>query len=123
LCTNVALKDTKVIVDGKNFLYYIQEGIDGCYGGQYDRIASAIENFFDCFKENNIKPYVVFDGSVIAVDKKFETIIDRASKRVDKCCNLYKRKPQNDIVDPPFTLMLLVQKLEQLQIPFTVCDR
>lgn len=113
------LEDSEVILDGKAILYYFQEKIDSRYGAQYDYIARDAEHFFNCFKGQNIKLHVLFDGPNVIVKKKLETLLRRGQEKIERCDKLSKQIPQN--VDHPLSIRLLVQTMQGLQIPFTVC--
>lgn len=117
------LHNTRVIVDGCALIFYLHGSIDSRYGGQYDRFSSKIQHFFDCFKARKVETYVVLDGPTVAVDKKLDTLIKRASDNVQRCYKISRGDSAEGIVAPPLAKKAFVQKLRQMEISFAVCDR
>ncbi|KXJ27112.1 protein asteroid homolog 1 [Exaiptasia diaphana] len=117
------LRDTRVIIDGWCLIFYLHGSIDSRYGGQYDRFSNKIQHFFDCFRKKNVETYVVLDGPTVAVDKKLNTVIRRASDTVKRCYKISKGDSSDGLVVPPLAKKVFVEKLRQMRIPFAVCDR
>ena len=53
-----------MIVDGYSLCHelYLDSGADNVHGGDYVSFSKYIERFLNCLLQNEIKPYVVFDG-------------------------------------------------------------
>jgi hypothetical protein len=80
---NLDLHDTFVIIDGNavaSGLYRV--GVKGynCFGGDYDKYANYVSNFFDSLSKCNITPLIIFDGG--GEDKKFRTAYNRMKKKI-----------------------------------------
>lgn len=81
---NYALHDTYLVIDGNNIgcqLYNWHTNLTNCvFGGDYDRYARCVANFFDELLKCNITPLVIFDGG--CEDKKLKTIISRTKEKI-----------------------------------------
>lgn len=53
-------KKGKMIVDGNSICYFLHKDIPWALGGEYDKFASNVEDFFAMYFRN---PIVVFDGA------------------------------------------------------------
>lgn len=98
------LRDTYLVIDGDNIicqLYISWENGNCAFGGDYDKYAQSVADFFDELLMCNVTPLVVIDGSY--EKKKLKTILDRIKAKVrlaSKCC------PANPQRTKIFPLML-----------------
>ena len=98
------LHDTYLVIDGDNIicqLYISFENGNCAFGGDYDKYAQCVADFFDELLMCNVTPLVVIDGSY--EKKKLETILDRIKSKVrlaSQCC------PANQQRNNIFPLML-----------------
>ncbi|XP_076673898.1 protein asteroid-like [Andrena cerasifolii] len=98
------LRDTYLVIDGDNIicqLYISCENGNCAFGGDYDRYAQCVADFFDELLMCNVTPLVVIDGTY--EKKKLETILDRIKAKVrlaSQCC------PANQQRTKIFPLML-----------------
>ncbi|XP_076172624.1 inactive serine protease scarface isoform X4 [Ptiloglossa arizonensis] len=59
------LCDTYLVIDGCNIyrkIYDTSENMNCKFGGDYDKYAQCVSNFFDDLKKCNVTPLVLFDG-------------------------------------------------------------
>ncbi|KAL3858973.1 hypothetical protein ACJMK2_009218 [Sinanodonta woodiana] len=77
------LRDTRVVIDGKNFYFFLYDFFNiAChYGGDYNVFCKRVRQVFSHFRTCNISPYLVFDGGYEPSDRKLATVLARASKR------------------------------------------
>ncbi|CAN8005290.1 unnamed protein product, partial [Ixodes pacificus] len=78
------LHDTKLVIDGNNLIYmlYYSSHLECVYGGDYDRYAAAIRNYFGIFKTCNVEVILVFDGGHDVSDRKLKTCQRRLQDRL-----------------------------------------
>ncbi|XP_018577633.1 protein asteroid [Anoplophora glabripennis] len=77
------LHDTSIVIDGNAIacqLYKWHCKSNDCFGGDYDKYAALIENFFQMLSSCNIIPYVVFDGGYES--RKVATVISRMKNKI-----------------------------------------
>ncbi|XP_043575527.1 protein asteroid homolog 1-like isoform X1 [Chiloscyllium plagiosum] len=118
---NVKLQNTKIVIDGNNLFHrlYFDSGIDLKHGGEYDLFTDVICKFFEALSLCNIAPYVVFDGGCDCTDKKFETLKQRARKKIQNA-HIISRGGGGMLL-PLLNPEVFKQVLLQLQVPFVQC--
>ena len=90
------LRDTYLVIDGANIicqLYISCENGNCAFGGDYDKYAQCVADFFDELLMCNVTPLVVLDGSY--EKKKLNTILDRIKYKVrtaSQCCPANQRR-------------------------------
>lgn len=77
------LHNTYLVIDGNSIasqLYTHDAKGNSCFGGDYDKYACSVSNFFDELLKCNITPFVIIDGG--SEEKKLTTIYQRTKDRV-----------------------------------------
>lgn len=115
---------TKVVIDGNSlyhFLYY-KNKLDLLHGGDYDRYALKIREFFSLLHSCKIQPFVVLDGGNEPNNKKFQTVLSRIRKRLKMAIQLTKQQRDYCRVMPIMARDTFIAVLLEITIPFVVCD-
>lgn len=83
----IYLNDTKLIIDANNLMHYLfaKSGISSKYGGDYYDFKLAVDSYFTNLSKCNIKPMLIFDGSLKSDDSKLRTCIRRHAERLKHC--------------------------------------
>ncbi|XP_045111011.1 protein asteroid-like isoform X2 [Portunus trituberculatus] len=85
------LHQRKVVIDGNNLahiLYFECTGINAAFGGDYDKYASFIEEFFKGLQVCEIYPIVIMDGGQPLDNKKMNTVRERVTNQIQTCLNI-----------------------------------
>ncbi|XP_014468772.1 PREDICTED: protein asteroid-like [Dinoponera quadriceps] len=80
---NYELHDTYLVIDGNSIACQLYNWYANCncaFGGDYDKYAQCVLEFFDELSKCNVTPLVLFDGG--SEDKKLKTIITRAREKI-----------------------------------------
>ena len=86
---NYILHDTYLVIDGNSVasqLYSREAKGNCCFGGDYDKYAYCVSNFFDDLLKCKVTPLVIIDGG--SEDKKLSTIYKRTKDRIHTASNL-----------------------------------
>ncbi|XP_076654581.1 single-strand DNA endonuclease protein asteroid [Halictus rubicundus] len=81
--TYYELRDTYLVIDGNSVgchIYNLSTRSNCAFGGDYDKYAQRVSNFFDDLLKCNITPLVLLDGG--CENKKLKTVIQRAKEKV-----------------------------------------
>ncbi|KAJ8675826.1 hypothetical protein QAD02_011612 [Eretmocerus hayati] len=84
-----ALHNTYLVIDGNSIasqLYNNEAKCNSCFGGDYDKYAYCVANFFDDLLKCNVTPLIIIDGG--AEDKKLSTIYKRTKDRIVNASNM-----------------------------------
>ncbi|XP_019697277.1 protein asteroid isoform X1 [Harpegnathos saltator] len=79
---NYELHDTYLVIDGNSIACQLYNWYANCncaFGGDYDKYAQCVSEFFDELLKCNVTPLVLFDGG--SEDKKLKTIITRTREK------------------------------------------
>ena len=81
---DVELKNCLLLIDGYSFLHKIHSvyKINSTYGGNYDELATSLDEVFNIFKECKIVPIFLLDGARDEQEKKLKTTLNRANQRI-----------------------------------------
>ncbi|KYQ51809.1 Protein asteroid [Trachymyrmex zeteki] len=80
---NYALHDSYLVIDGNNVccqLYTWHARCNCAFGGDYDKYAQCVRDFFDQLLRCNVTPLVLIDGG--CEDKKLKTVISRTKQKI-----------------------------------------
>jgi hypothetical protein len=124
------LQQTDLVIDGQNILHYVFEieKLDFLHGGDYNRFADVIRNFFNDLKRCGVRPIVVMDGGHSMDDRKLKTRISRAEKRFDRLNSQYQRLKTEDFSDegqqtlPILGYSLYLNVLRDMDIEIIACQ-
>lgn len=115
------LKDTYLIIDGCNLVwqFYRMHMKNLCaFGGDYDVLHYELKTFFMNLAKCNVKPIVIFDGSL--EKRKLNTINKRCRVKVAEL-RKFSKSCWTGVFLPLFTSDVLVQVLEELNITKVRC--
>lgn len=90
---NYSLHNTYLVIDGNGVasqLYTREAKGNCCFGGDYDKYAYCVSNFFDELLKCNITPLIIIDGG--SEDKKLSTIYKRTKDRIRTAAVLTPQK-------------------------------
>lgn len=79
-----ALHDSYLVIDGNNICCQLYNWYAKCncaFGGDYDKFAQCVRDFFDKLLRCNVTPLVLIDGG--CEDKKLKTIISRTKQKIE----------------------------------------
>ncbi|XP_011701331.1 PREDICTED: protein asteroid homolog 1-like [Wasmannia auropunctata] len=79
-----ALHDSYLVIDGNSIccqLYTWYAKCNCAFGGDYDKYAQCVRDFFDKLLKCNVTPLVLIDGG--CEDKKLQTIISRTKQKIE----------------------------------------
>lgn len=117
------LHDCYLVIDGNNLasqLYKWHVKCYDCFGGDYDKYAKEVKNFFAVLNKCNVTPLVVFDGGY--ENKKMSTIFARMRNRIKSAGKLNSTTEGSITVFPLFIRDLFVEIVTKLRIKTTRCD-
>ncbi|XP_018344977.1 PREDICTED: protein asteroid-like isoform X3 [Trachymyrmex septentrionalis] len=83
-----ALHDTYLVIDGNSVccqLYIWYARCNCAFGGDYDKYAQYVKDFFDKLLRCNVTPLVLIDGG--CEDKKLKTVISRTKQKIEIASN------------------------------------
>ncbi|KAJ8971633.1 hypothetical protein NQ317_015909 [Molorchus minor] len=117
------LHDSKVVIDGNSIacqLYKYHCSSNDCFGGDYDKFAKVITNFFKILSECNVTPYVIFDGGYES--RKMKTVMSRMKNKI-KSAELLNSATEGSIsVFPLFLRETFLDITLKLNIKCVRCD-
>lgn len=117
------LHDTSIVIDGNAIacqLYKWHCKCNDCFGGDYDKYATVIENFFQILSSCNIIPYIVFDGGYES--RKVRTIISRMKSKIKSANQLNSVTEGSISVFPLFLRETFQDIVLKLNIKCVRCD-
>ena len=76
----------ELVIDGCSLYYEFLRGMNNEYGGDYMSLEREIDNFFKTLKKCEIKPFLVFDGTIDP--KKTDTLIARTHDKLETAVTL-----------------------------------
>ncbi|CAG9859644.1 unnamed protein product [Phyllotreta striolata] len=119
---NYQLHDTNLVIDGNSIACQLyrrhNKSLNDSFGGDYDRFAGIINNFFNTLQRCNITPLIVYDGGYET--KKVHTINSRMKNRIKAANQL---NPTNSFsVFPLFQRHVFEDVVEQRGIKSVRCD-
>ncbi|XP_058789477.1 protein asteroid-like [Phymastichus coffea] len=100
---NYNLHDTCLVIDGNSLasqLYTYEAKCNCCFGGDYDKYAYSVSNFFNDLLKCNITPLILIDGG--SEDKKLNTLYKRTKERINTAYNLIPYKQSRTQLFPLF---------------------
>ncbi|XP_039279004.1 protein asteroid-like [Nilaparvata lugens] len=118
------LHDTFVIIDGNSLScqLFTKYANSECFafGGDYDRFAQHVKDFFLMFSKCNVKSVVVFDGG--CEEKKLETILKRAKEKTVQLENILPASSLPSAVFPYLMRRVFREVLLEIGVPMVQCD-
>nr|XP_034181991.1 protein asteroid-like [Osmia lignaria] len=116
------LHDTYLVIDGDSICFQLYNSYANCnciFGGDYDKYAQCVSDFFDNLLKCNITPLVLFDGAY--ENRKMKTIIYRTRQRIrtaSSFCPLSQRRMK---FFPLFLTKVFKNVLKEKNIRYMQC--
>ncbi|KAL1494668.1 hypothetical protein ABEB36_010234 [Hypothenemus hampei] len=117
------LHDCNVVIDGNSLaatLYKWHCKSNDCFGGDYDKFAVVIENFFQMLWECNVFPYVILDGGY--EKRKLKTVIDRMQNKILAAEALHPMTKGSESSFPLFLREVFVDVVLKLNLKVARCE-
>lgn len=117
---NYKLHGCKVLLDGNSIAsnLYIWSNLESAFGGDYDKFAKYVKEFFKLFRKCDISPLVIFDGGY--EQRKLKTVYQRMR---DKFLSARNVQPFSGSVNFPLFMRIVFREvLTELNIPFCQSD-
>lgn len=114
-----------VIIDGNNLAFTIfhdGSGLNAAFGGDYDKYARFIEEFFKRLQECEVTCHVVMDGGQPLNNKKLRTVRQRIKDQTSSALRLNPRNQQSNKLFPPIGRQVFVNVLKKMNIPVIQAD-
>lgn len=117
-----SLHDTNLVIDGYSlcFQLYITARCLSAFGGDYDRFAAYVKNFLKSLKKCNVSCYVLFDGSLET--RKLKTAYSRIRSKIKQAAKVDAVTQSGLHIFPLLLSDVFKQILEEMNIPYTVCE-
>ncbi|XP_060596042.1 protein asteroid homolog 1-like [Ruditapes philippinarum] len=109
--SDYTLRDTKLIIDGSNLVYFLYQffEIPFKFGGDYDHFARECGDFFSSLKRLRVEPIVIFDGADDPTNIKFKTHLDRLEKQSRKVEMIFQQTRRTLDIGDTFILPVLAE--------------
>ncbi|RZF38886.1 hypothetical protein LSTR_LSTR015846 [Laodelphax striatellus] len=118
------LHDTFVIIDGNSLKcqLFILYGVKECiaFGGDYDRYAHHVKEFFQMLSKCNVKCVVIFDGGM--EEKKVKTILKRSNDKIAEIEQVTPASSSTPVVFPILLGKVFREVLSEIGVPMVQCD-
>lgn len=114
------LHNCTVLLDGNSVAsnLFIWSNIESAFGGDYDKFAKYIKEFFKVLKKCEVSPLVLFDGGY--EQRKLRTVYSRMK---DKLRSARDAQPLSGSLNFPLFMRIVFREvLSELNIPFAQCD-
>nr|XP_034188450.1 protein asteroid-like [Osmia lignaria] len=116
------LHDTYLVIDGNNIRCQLYNSYVKCncaFGGDYDKYAQCVSDFFDNLLKCNITPLVLFDGAY--ENKKMKTTISRIKQKIHRASSFCPRSQERMKFFPLFLTKVFKNVLEEKNIRNMQC--
>ncbi|GLG95731.1 Protein asteroid [Gryllus bimaculatus] len=113
------LKDCYLVIDGNSFacqLYSSSSTFNSAFGGDYNRFAASVIEFFDALKKCKVIPLVIFDGGYEI--RKLKTAFSRIRQKWFVARDVTPMSSCKNSVFPCFLKEVVKDVLRELQISF-----
>ncbi|KAG0717648.1 Protein asteroid [Chionoecetes opilio] len=113
------LQHRRVVIDGNNLahiLYYECTGINAAFGGDYDKYASFVEEFFKGLAACDVSPIVIMDGGQPLDNKKMNTVRDRITNQIQTCLHISPSSQHRMKVFPCMGRDVFVSTLRRMNV-------
>ncbi|KAG7160574.1 protein asteroid-like [Homarus americanus] len=113
------LHHCRIIIDGNNLahtLYYECTGINCVFGGDYDKYASYVEQFFQRLQSCAVDTIVIMDGGQPLDAKKMRTVRERIQNQIFMCISVEPSNQMNSKLFPCMGRQVFVTTLHKMGI-------
>ncbi|XP_075991932.1 protein asteroid-like [Anticarsia gemmatalis] len=116
------LHDSCLVIDGHSLCAQLYRLLNcfSAFGGDYDKFANYVRNFFKNLKKCNITPYVLFDGS--HEGKKLKTAYSRLKSKIIGVSKLDPVTQDSMKIFPLLLRDVFKEAVADMNVPFTVCE-
>ncbi|XP_066140800.1 protein asteroid-like [Euwallacea fornicatus] len=117
------LHDCNVVIDGNSLasnLYKWHCKSNDYFGGDYDKLAHVIQDFFAVLSQCNITPYVILDGGYER--RKLNTVLSRMKNKIYAAASLNPVSQSNNSVFPLFLREVFVDVVLNLGLKVARCE-
>ncbi|XP_066253927.1 protein asteroid-like [Euwallacea similis] len=117
------LHDCNVVIDGNSLasnLYKWHCKSNDCFGGDYDKFAHVIQDFFTVLSQCNITPYVILDGGYER--RKLNTVLSRMKNKIHAAASLNPVTEGSNSVFPLFLREVFVDVVLKLGLKVARCE-
>ncbi|KAL3056219.1 hypothetical protein OYC64_018832 [Pagothenia borchgrevinki] len=119
------LSHSWLLIDGSNLYHwlYVNSGLDQNHGGEYTAFAALIERFVKALRDCQITPYIVLDGGSDILEKKNETVMQRAVDRIKRAHRAAQggQRGQSEYIMPTLVKLVFRQTLRRLDVQVAQC--
>ncbi|XP_070167348.1 protein asteroid isoform X2 [Polyergus mexicanus] len=119
---NYALHDTYLVIDGNSIgcqLYNWYARCNCAFGGDYDKYAQCVANFFDELFMCNVIPLILIDGG--CEDKKLKTIISRTNEKIGIASHYTPQSQQRTKFFPLLIKEVFKDVMKEKGVKYTQC--
>lgn len=116
------LHNSQLVIDGHSLCAQLYSSLNcfSAFGGDYDKYAIHVKNFFKNLRKCNVSPYVLFDGSIEA--RKLRTAYSRLSSKIYGASRLDPVTQDSLQIFPLLLRDVFIEALAEIGVPYTVCE-
>lgn len=116
------LHDSCLIIDGHSLCAQLYRRLNcfSAFGGDYDKFAAYVRNFFKNLRKCNITSYVIFDGSY--EHRKLKTAYSRLRSKINGASRLDPVTQGCLQIFPLLIREVFMEALSDMSVPYTVCE-
>ncbi|XP_054281710.1 protein asteroid-like [Macrosteles quadrilineatus] len=114
------LHNCTILLDGNSIAanLFIWSSIESAFGGDYDKFAKYVKEFFKLLQKCKIKPFVLFDGGY--EQRKLKTVYSRLREKFRTAC---QAQPFTGSLNFPLFMRIVFREvMVELNIPFAQSD-
>lgn len=119
---NYALHDTYLVIDGNSIgcqLYNWYARCNCIFGGDYDKYAQCVTEFFNELFMCNVTPLVLIDGG--CEDKKLKTVISRTNEKIEIASHYTPHSQQRTKFFPLLMKEVFKDVMKEKGVRYTQC--
>ncbi|KAK3922417.1 Protein asteroid [Frankliniella fusca] len=117
------LQDCILVIDGCSLACQLYINVSDCnsaFGGDYDKYAQTVSEFFTLLKQCNVTPLVVIDGGYEA--RKLKTVSQRLKSKLHNAKSCNPTNQSTATVFPLFLMEVFKQTLRSSDVQFVQAD-
>ncbi|KOB69736.1 Protein asteroid [Operophtera brumata] len=116
------LHDSCLIIDGHSLCAQLYRRLScfSAFGGDYDKFAAYVRNFFKNLRKCNVVSYVIFDGSY--EHRKLKTAYSRLRSKINGASRLDPVTQGSLQIFPLLIRDVFIEALSDVSVPYTVCE-
>ncbi|XP_071036729.1 single-strand DNA endonuclease ASTE1-like [Parasteatoda tepidariorum] len=122
ICRPFKLRNTQVIIDGCSLIHHIyaRNETNCIFGGDYDKFATDVQNYFSILKQCQISPIIIFDGG--QTDDKIDMRLKRQQQRTEEIKTLLRDGDEMIKVLPLNSHVVFKNILSEIDVLYVQCD-